>query len=473
MMILGYIYTKSKKKHIFVCSQIRKYLMRILFTWFIGLLITFSGLAQKKQLKKNEAILNSNPTEAITTSKPLQDKEEDIVIDTIHIVKGKPTLLLVQVEGQNTANSKDHREIKELHSNFDKTKLDIINITRHSFILFENNQTLEVSGIKNSYGAKAYWSGKLKEPIQTEEGIQNATEFFAKQLKIKKESSYITNAKKYKKELGLLLKKNMMSEAAKAAMNTFLNRYTTALDNDLGELHFFNQNDSKVKSITTYIPEKKDKKQLIKTIEFNELGQPLTIKKYKEDQKLESHLNFEYTNGILAKIKKGDSTTIAVSYYNDKMIFIKKTETTTITKLFWLEDNELLEKEFTLYHDDNLAYHNTIIEDKLENSCKIRFYNDEVIRKDCFTKKDEIPFIYTYISYQDEEILQFYKVKLIKKNDTTYEKYISETNNPKEYKDNFKLVGSYQLNDKKQLSAFKFMKDKAEKNIKIAYTYFP
>lgn len=445
--------------------------MRILFTWFFALVISFSGHSQKRLLKKNEVVKTSSPTEEVTDTTTYNDNE-DISIDTIHITKGKPTLLLVQVDGLNTANIKDQREIKELYSNFDKTKLDIINITRHSFIIFENNQTLDFSGIKNDYGTKAFWSGKTNEKIQTEKGIENSTEFFSKQLKVKKESSYITDAQKYKKELAALLKKNMITEKSKAAMDSFLNHYATALDTDLGELKIFQQNNTNVKSISTYFYEKKNKKQLTKNLEFNETGQPTIIKLYKNDGNLESQISFEYTNSILSKITKGESTVITVSYYNDKMIFQKKSEDNTITKLYWLEEDELLEKEYTLTNDDNLAYHNTILEDKLENCCKIRFYNDEIIRKDCYTKKDEIPFIYTYISYQNEDILQYYKVKLVKKNENIFERFISETDNPKEYKDNFKLAGSYQLNDKKQLSTFKFIKDKAEKTIKIEYTYY-
>jgi hypothetical protein len=445
--------------------------MRILFTWFFALVISFSGHSQKKLIKKIESVKTSSPTEEVIDSTTYNENEE-ISIDTIHITKGKPTILLVQVEGQNTTNSRDHREIKELYSNFDKTKIDIINITRHSFIIFENNQTLDVSGIKNDYGTKAFWSGKTNEKIQTEKGIENSTEFFAKQLKVKRESSYITNAKKHKKELALLLKKNMTTEKSKAVMSAFLHHYSTVLDSNLGELKMFEQNNSKVKSISTYFYEKKNKKQLTKSLEFNETGQPTIIKLYKNDDNLESQINFEYSNGYLAKITEGETSVITVSYNNDKMIFSKKTNNAEITKIYWLEEDELLEKEYTLSNDDNLAYHNSIIEEKLENCCKIRLYNDEVIHKDCFSKKEEIPFIYTYISYQDEDILQYYKVKLVKKKDSFYERFISETDDPKEYKDNFKLSGSYQLNDKKQLSTFKFIKDKAEKTIKIEYTYY-
>ena len=441
--------------------------MKFLFSTILSLLFTFPTLAQSQQSKKTRKIKASEEVAQPAKSADLNTTS----VDTIHISKGKPTLLLINVLGQNTKGYKDTREEKELQNNFDKNKVQIINISRHSFIVFENNQTLDVSDFKNTYESKAFWNGKIKEQIQTESGLQKSTEFFAKQLKVKKESSYIINARKNKKEFESILKKNIVTDNSKTVMNTFLRIYSTPMIDEVCELKFFEQNISKVKTINVFLSEKKGKKNLFRSYEFNEAGQPLTLKLFKENGKLEGEIIFTYENGILKEITEGILVK-KVSYNNDKMIVTSKKDNDEETKLFWVENNELFEKEFTLTNDDNLAYHNTIVETKFENNCKLTIYNDEVIKKECFSKKEEYPFIYEFISYQKDEVLQHYKVKLVKKNDNLYERFTSESNNAKEYKDNFKLSGSYQLNNKKQLSTIKFIKDKTEKTIKIEYNYF-
>lgn len=441
--------------------------MKFLFSTILSLLLTIPTLAQSKQSKKTKKI---KATEEV--AQPAKSADFNTTsVDTIHISKGKPTLLLINVLGQNTARYKDTREEKELQNNFDKNKVQIINISRHSFIVFENNQTLDVSDFKNTYESKAFWNGKTKEQIQTEAGLQKSTEFFAKQLKVKKESSYIINARKNKKEFESILRKNIITDNSKTVMNTFLKIYSNPVANEVRELKFFEQNISKVKTINVFLSEKKGKKILFRSYEFNEAGQPLTLKLFKENGKLDGEIIFTYENGILKEITEG-IVVKKVNYNNDKMIITSKKDDGEETKLFWIENNELFEKEFTLTNDDNLAYHNTVVETKFENNCKLTFYNDEIMRKECYSKKEDNPFIYEFTSYQKDEVLQHYKVKLVKKNDNLFERFTSESNDAKEYKDNFKLSGSYQLNDKKQLSTFKFIKDKTEKTIKIEYNYF-
>lgn len=444
--------------------------MKFIFTSILSLSLAFSASAQNKPSKKPKSnIAKTSGTEAIAL--PAISADFNASVDTIHITKGKPALLLINIMAQNAAGYKDTREEKEILSNFDKNKLQIITITRHSFVVFENNQTLDISNHNNSYESKAYWNGKTKEQIQTEEGLQKSTEFFAKQMKVKKESSYVINAKKYKKELAQLTKKNNITDKSKKVMEAFLKMFSSPILEDLKETKIFNQDLAKIKEIKAYFSEKKIKKYLWRNIEFNQQGQPISFKSFKENNKIEAQISFEYENGMLSKISQMEIPS-SITYNDDKMIISKKTPNGEETKIYWLDNEELLEKEYQLATDDNLAYNNTILEDKLENNCKIQTYNDQMFRKICFTKKDEVPFVHTFTSYQDENILQHYKVKLIKKNETTFERYLSESEDPKEQKENYKLFGTYQLNEKKQITSFKFIKDKTEKNIKIDYTYF-
>ncbi|GAA4767627.1 MULTISPECIES: hypothetical protein [Flavobacterium] len=444
--------------------------MKFTFTTILSLFLALSTSAQNKQSKKpKSSIAKTSATEAIAL--PAISADSNTSVDTIHITKGKPALLLINVMAQNTAGYRDTREEKEILTNFDKSKLQIISITRHSFIVFENNQTLDISNFNNSYESKAFWNGKIKEQIQTEEGLQKSTEFFAKQMKVKKESSYVINAKKYKKELAQLTKKNIITDKSKKVMLAFLQMFSSPILEDLKETKIFNQDLAKIKEIKAYFSEKKVKKFLWRNIEFNQQGQPILFKSFKENNKIEAQISFEYENGMLSKISQMEIPS-SVTYNDDKMIISKKMPDGEETKVYWLENDELLEKEYQLATDDNLAYNNTILEDKFENNCKIQTYNDQMFRKICFSKKDEVPFIHTFTSYQGENILQHYKVKLIKKNETTFERYLSESEDSKDQKENYKLFGTYQLNEKKQITSFKFIKDKTEKNIKIDYTYF-
>ncbi len=439
--------------------------MKFLLGSILSLFLSFTSLAQGKQSKS--AVKRKTNTEE--PAKPVQNADfNTISIDTIHVVKGKPSLLLIDIMAQNEAGNKDIREEKEVLSNFDKNKFQIINISRHSVIVFENNQTLNLSDLNSTYSSKAFWNGKIKEQIQTENGLQNSTEFFAKQLKTKKESSYITNAKKYKKELAQLTKKNSITENSKKVMNAFLLMFSSPILEDIKVTNSLNQDLNKVKEIKAYFSEKKVKKYLCRSIEFNQQNQPIALKSFKESNKIEAELYFEYENGMLTKINQFEIPSL-VSYNDTKMIITRKLQDGQETKIYWLENDELLEKTYQLATDDNLAYHNTIIEDKLENNCKSKSYNEVVFSKICFSKKNEFPYFYSTSSYQNTNVMQDYKVKLIQKNKTTYDKYISETEDSKE---NYQLFGTFQVNEKNQITSYKFLKDKVEKTIKIEYTYF-
>ncbi|WP_136666961.1 hypothetical protein [Flavobacterium sp. H122] len=443
--------------------------MKLLCSIFFALLISFSGEAQKKQNKKTNSTYKKK-TEAVGVEVG-PSGHLTAEIDTLHIAAGKPTVLLVDVSEYNVHREKDNTEEQELLNNFDKNKLQVKTITKHTFVIFENNQTLDMSDPKNSYQAKSYWSGKVKDEIQVEEGTPMATEFVAKQMKVKKESSYIVNARKYKKELASLKKSNP-TEKSKIVMNAFLKRYSTPLmeEEDIA----FGQNIDKIKTINVYVSEKKITKALVKTIEFNELGQPVTVIDKNVNGKKESERKFIYENGLLTKIIEGDISK-TFTYNDDKMISVNKSEDGEITDSYWVENGVLFGKTYIVYNDDNYAYQNSVSETKFQDNCIVRTSNGKIIKKECYTKKDEFPFIYTNTSFQDNDIMQIYKSKITKKTETLYESYYSSSDDPKQYKDNFKLMGTFQLNEKKQVVAFnssKILKGKPERTAKIEYTYY-
>ena len=87
--------------------------MKFLFSTIISLLLTFPTLAQSKQSKKTKRITATEEVAQPAKSADLNTTS----VDTIHISKGKPTLLLINVLGQNTKGYKDTREEKELQNN--------------------------------------------------------------------------------------------------------------------------------------------------------------------------------------------------------------------------------------------------------------------------------------------------------------------------------------------------------------------
>ena len=94
----------------------------------------------------------------------------------------------------------DDQEKNELIKNFSKNTPEIIQLYNYTYVLAENGQYIDLTGDGNTYQAVAYWSGKMDDNIVAQEGKNRATEFVATQMGQQKESSYITNSKKYKEK---------------------------------------------------------------------------------------------------------------------------------------------------------------------------------------------------------------------------------------------------------------------------------
>lgn len=121
--------------------------------------------------------------------------------------------------------------------------------------------------------------------------------------------------------------------------------------------------------------------------------------------------------------------------------------------------------------DDKFSYMNTFTEEKFENNCISYYINNVVWTHNCGGPNNKFPFIHTYTSYQDKEVLQFRKSKIEKKSDATFEKYYSEAERA-DQNDNYKLWGTFHLDDFNLVDSFNFTKDGIAKTIKIDYTCY-
>ena len=430
--------------------------------------------AQKKNQKKNSKIDKAAieameaAAAAVAADAASGYNYSDHAIDTLNYSAGKAYVFLIKADESNSKGFGDDLEEKELKKNFDKNAFEIININKYSYITFENGQFLDVSSIGNSYDAIAFWSGKNDDDIQTQETREKATEFVARQLGLKKESSYITNTKKFKSEIAAF--KNNFTPKSKAVQDAFLKRFTVPTISYIeDDTTFVNQNSEKVKTAKTFITAKNGKKGIYEFIQLNEKNQPVVVTRYNSDGSEDGSQNFVYQNDILKEIKSADNTA-SVVFDNDQLIITKNIGEADETRIYWIENGNFLSKSYTMMIDDNFSHMNSFSEEKIKNNCAIYEINGIVWSENCGGKEGVFPFTHTYTSYQDGEILQKKNYKVTKKSEVLYELFIQNSSN-----DDQDLIprGTYHLNEKGLIKTYVYAKDDEAKNIEIEYTYFP
>ncbi|MFZ0595484.1 MAG: hypothetical protein WAM46_00755, partial [Flavobacterium sp.] len=323
-----------------------------------------------------------------------------------------------------------------------------------------------------SYKSLVYWSGKMKDNVKVREGNKMATEFVSEQVGGKKESSYVINNRKYKKEVASLLSKNKITAKSKEVLNVALSGIIMPFsDIKEDDAVVFKQPNTKVKTIDSYITNKKGTKIPLKSIVLNENGQPSLIKNFNREGQETSKTIFIYKEGLLTTVLKNDQVSHTITYDDSKMISTEKVGDANETRISWLENGKLLQKSYTLMIDDKFAYMNSFTEEKIENNCTVYYINNVVWTRNCGSQANIFPFTHKYTSYQNGTVLQFRKSKIEKKGDTTFEKYYSEAEQETE-NDNFKFFGTIQLNDHNLVDSYNFTKSNTNQIIKIDYTYY-
>lgn len=444
--------------------------MKQSFGFILVLIFSFSGFSQKK-IKKIEQDTISNVQDVYVV-----DAIVGPDIDTLRIPMGKPCLVIFDVS-EYSNESYCFNEEKEIIKNFGKDALRVIKVYGYTYIIFGNKQIVNVSLTKNSYQGFAYWGGTLKDKVQLQDGTYYATEFLAKHIGVDKKSSYVVNAPKYKKEVAVLSKADNITENSKVVMNAFLNYLKTPMPFSKEEdLPLFIKTIESLKAVENlknieiYFKDNKGKKRVIKNIVFNKNQQLILLTNYDDEGIAMQGTNYIYKNGILVKIINGESSAV-VSYDDTKMIFSSDLGGANEVRITWIENNVLLEKAYALMVNEGYPYMNIFSEEKLENNCITKYIDNNVWTINC--NNDNIfPFINSYTSFQNDEVMQYRKTKLVKKGDKLFEKYYS-TAKKEGAKDDFKLCSVFHFNDQNLLSSYELIEDNVTSNIKIEYTYFP
>lgn len=448
--------------------------MKHLLSIFLILTFSFQGFSQKKGKKKPISKAKTTAVHEVAMAAPII--EEKIIPDTLYLDKGKKYVLLVDANPNSaqvaySEGDENDSEEAELKRNFPKENLQIITINKYTFVRFENLQTLDITGKGESFQAFAYWSGKMNDKVQVKEGNRMATEFVSEQVGGKKESSYVINTRKYKKELALL-QKNKITPKSKELMKAVLSSYSLPIgdiyDNDVP---VFQQGNAKLKTIDSYILKKKGVRTYLKSIVFNSEGFPESISSYEDGKSNSKNTNnYIYKDGMLTTIE-GKNVVISITYNDNKMIFSQNMGDATETNVLWLENGKILQKRYILMIDDKFSYMNNFGEDKIENNCQAYYINNKLWTKNCSGQSTVFPYVHTYTSFQNGEVLQFRKSKIEKKNERTFEKYYSETEHENQ-NDNYKLWGTFHLDEYNLVDTLNFKEDNIEQTIKIDYTCY-
>lgn len=451
--------------------------MKHLLTIIFVLTLSFQGFSQKKAKPKAKQKPKTTKVAQDAVAEQIYVKEEPLIIDTLRISAGKKCVLIIDVD-QYTGRSNvdlanpDNSEQIELKKNFEKDPLEIINIRKYTYVIFNNKQTLDISVDGQSYKSIAYWSGKMNDAVKVREGAKMATEFVSEQVGGKKESSYVINNKKYKKEVASLISKNKVTAKSKEVMNAVLATIIMPFsDIKEDDATIFKQPNTKVKTIDSYITNKKGIKIPLKSIALNENGQPSVIKYFNREGQETSKNIYIYKDGLLTTIVKNDQVSCTINYDDNKMVSTENVGDANETKITWLENGKLMQKSYTLMKEDKFAYMNSFAEEKIENNCKVYYVNNVVWTRNCSSQTNVYPFTHTYTSYQNGSVLQFRKSKIEKKGDKTFDKYYSEAELETE-NDNFKIFGTFQFNDHNLVDNYNFTKSNVSQTIKIDYTYY-
>ncbi|MDX8568782.1 hypothetical protein OZ668_12330 [Elizabethkingia sp. HX XZB] len=435
--------------------------MKKILSIFLICAMTIGISAQKKTAKKQPKKSSGKATmvDIAGVTDAVSDKSE---ADTLKLKAGKAYVILIDVAPnmKGVSVGGDDQEKNELIKNFRKNTPEIIQLYTYTYVLAENGQYIDLTSDGNTYQAIAYWSGKMDDNIVAQEGKNRATEFVATQLGEQKESSYITNSKKYKEEIKTLQGKNNFTKKSAEVMQSYLQHLAVPKICFIENTMLFNKDQSKIKTITTYITGDNGKKQKYMVTELNELGQPITITEYRSDEK--SVQKFTYKDGILTNIQTPVNTT-DISYDNDRMITSSDLGGGIETEIYHLEKNELLRKSYIIMKDDNSDNMNASTDEKIEKSCT-NFYIDNVIQTaNCSSNANEFPFIHTSTVYQDGKLMQETKYRIEKKSPVLYESQYT--------KDNDVRKATYHLNDKGLLESYQRYDNNRKNMVWLEYTY--
>ncbi|WP_179376112.1 hypothetical protein [Winogradskyella wichelsiae] len=445
--------------------------MKILFISLSIALLSLTAVAQDNP--KQNAASTDNATLTFGS-----EEKTTFKIDTLRIASGKSYLILIDVQKEyddptvSIMGGPVDDEEKELLKNFEEDSFEIIKQYQHTLILFENGQKLDLSSLANTFQGVAYWNGNIEDDVQFKNIIKKSTEFVAEQMGLNTQSSYVINNEKYKEALALLQNKNNFTEKSRLIMNSFLDDvYKAFLNNRLGQdANLFNTLPENLKKMNLSVSIGSEEKMLKRSIEINKKGQIDKLILFDRAGKISRSIQYIYENDILKKTINDQGTTTIFSYDDDKMISFQNIGDANETNVYYLKNDKKNIENYIIMIDDTYASQNSLSKTINEKNCEIRYINNVVWTRNCFTDQNVFPYLHTYTSYQDGEVLQYRKFKIEKKNKKTYHKYYSNAQQDTD-KDMYELKGIYQLNDDNLVTNYTITDDEEKVNLEIEYIY--
>ncbi|QCE43067.1 hypothetical protein [Psychroserpens sp. NJDZ02] len=428
-------------------------------------------------LAQDDTTQNATPTDHAGMTFNLGERAP-FEIDTLYINSGKAYVILMDVQKDYDDDTVSIHggpvddEEKELLKNFEDNSFEIIKQYQHTLILFENGQKLDLSSIDNTFQGLAYWHGNLEDDVKLKQTVNKSTEFVAEQMGLNTKSSYVINNEKYKNELDLLKNKNEFTDKSKLLMHAFLDDgYKAFLTNQLGQnANLFNSPPENLKKMNLYISSGNEQKILKRSIEMNAKGQIEKLILFDRAGKISQSIDYIYENDILTKTVSDGRKTTTFSYADDKMMSFQNIGGANEINVYYLKNGEKNFKNYIIMIDEAYASQNTLSQTITEKNCKIRYINDAVWSRNCFTDQNNFPYVHTYTSYQDGEVMQYRKFKIEKENEKLYKKYYSNATQDSD-KDEYMLNGTYVLNKDNLVTNYTIIDDQEIINLEIEYIY--
>ncbi|WP_291118808.1 hypothetical protein [Empedobacter sp. UBA7248] len=375
------------------------------------------------------------------------------------IEANKAQVFLIYINDYSTSSCVLSEE-EELRRNFDSSDFTIFNICENSDLEFPN-ETIKLRSQKQGI---IFWSGNVNEkPIVKEGNLQNATEFVSKQLGVQKESTYVSNTKKWKAEIDELTKTNIPTKVSKEVNGAIINTLvydnlradkTISLNRIFSEADFF-----KLKTIEMNFLDNENQKINLNKITFDEKGFPTMIKKRNSDDLI--ILTFD--NQLLKSTLENEQLTIYTHKENQVMGLIQQKDFKKLL-VYHLENKNLLEDVYWINTDLDKEKNNYYDQKKMVNNCIVS-YSKDYTSSECESTPGIFPYKINKEMQSSNSILKL-NIKIEDIGNGVLEVFKSIAN------EDFEKVGEIQLNERKLIKSYTVFSNGKSVKVDYNYTYY-
>ncbi|MDH1884075.1 hypothetical protein ACTS9T_00790 [Empedobacter falsenii] len=375
------------------------------------------------------------------------------------IEANKVQVFLIYINDYSTSSCVLSEE-EELRRNFDSSDFTISNICVNSDLEFPK-ETIKLRSQKQGI---IFWSGNVNEkPIVKEGNLQNATEFVAKQLGVQKESTYVSNTKKWKAEIDELTKTNIPTKVSKEVNGAIINTLVydnLRADKTISLNRIFSEADfSKLKTIEMTFLDNENQKINLNKITFDEKGFPTMIKKRNSDDLI--ILTFD--NQLLKSTLENEQLTIYTHKENQVMGLIQQKDFKKLL-VYRLENQNLLEDVYWINTDLDKEKNNYYDQKKMVNNCIVS-YSKDYTSSECETAPGIFPYESNKEIQSSNSTLKL-NIKIEDIGNGVLEVFKSIANK------DFEKVGEIQLNERKLIKSYTILSNGKSVKVDYNYTYY-